>query len=208
MAAVDRPGVVRALMEGRQLVGDLGQAATHRGLHEFRHADRTLMPTDLSKEAVTGGRLVRPKLAGVCTRGRINWRHRNPTPVVSPIAMTPSRISIVAVLELCVLATTSCEATDRPVERIVAVPPLRRVDIVPATATMMPGDTVRFRATAAPAIQPDLWTWTSSDTAALRVDGTGLARALLRTTGVAVCAAAVVDPGIKACATIVIPAVP
>ncbi len=106
------------------------------------------------------------------------------------------------------VATASCGARDEPPELTSTSPPFRRVEIIPATATLTLGDTLRFRVVVSPTVTPDAWFWTSSDTTAIRVDAAGLARSLLRTTGVAVCATAAVDPGIKACATIVTPAVP
>src|SRR3972149_5796299 len=122
--------------------------------------------------------------------------------------MPSYRTSTLIVLWLGALVTAGCGTSDRAGVLTPAAPPLRRVDIIPATATMMPGDTLRFRVVASPAVLPDVWSWTASDTTAIRVDGAGLARSLVRTTGVAVCAAAVVDPGIKGCATIVSPAAP
>lgn len=122
--------------------------------------------------------------------------------------MPPYRTSTLALFWLGSLVTASCGASDRADESMLVAPPFRRVDIIPAAATMMPGDTLRFRVVASPVVLPDVWAWTSSDTTAIRVDAAGLARSLVRTTGVAVCAAAVVDPGVKACATIVIPAAP
>ena len=122
--------------------------------------------------------------------------------------MPSYRTSTLVLFWLSSLATASCGASDRAGVLTPAAPPVRRVDIIPATATMMPGDTLRFRVVASPAVLPDVWSWTSSDTTVIRVDGAGVARSLVHTTGVAVCAAAVVDPGIKGCATIVIPAAP
>lgn len=117
------------------------------------------------------------------------------------------RASTLVLFWLSSLAAASC-APDSARELTPAAPPVRRVEIIPATAMMMPGDTLRFRVVASPAMLLDVWSWTSSDTTAIRVDGAGLARALVRTTGLAVCATAAVDPGIKGCATIVIPAAP
>ncbi|PJE20466.1 MAG: hypothetical protein CK431_26935 [Mycobacterium sp.] len=122
--------------------------------------------------------------------------------------MPPYRTSTLVLCCLGALATASCGAPDRAVELPPTAPPFRRVDIIPVTATMLPGDTLRFRVVATPAVVPDVWSWTSSDTTTMRVDGAGLARSLARSTGVAVCAAAVIDPGIKGCATIVVPAAP
>lgn len=105
------------------------------------------------------------------------------------------------------LAAASCGANDRVPVLAPAVPPIVWIDVIPATATMTPGDTLRFHVVASPTVRPAVWTWSSSDTMEVRVDGAGLARAMARSTGVAVCATAVVDSGMKACATIVIPAV-
>jgi hypothetical protein len=122
--------------------------------------------------------------------------------------MQPYRTSTLVLCWLGALATASCGASDRADELPPTAPPFRRVDIIPVATTIMPGDTLRFRVVATPAVVPDVWSWTSSDTTAMRVDGAGLARALARSTGVAVCAAAAIDPGIKGCATIVVPAAP
>ncbi len=82
------------------------------------------------------------------------------------------------------------------------------VAVTPATATLRAGDTLRVVAVTGPsATLPVHWAWTSSDTVRVRVDSTGLVRAVgTPTPGTAVCATMRENAGLKGCMTIVVQA--
>lgn len=86
-----------------------------------------------------------------------------------------------------------------------AQPPVGFINIVPVSATLRVGDTVRITATLpVPPGPAGGWTWTSSDATKATVDSTGLVRALAAlSTGIAICATPKPETGLKGCATVV-----
>jgi uncharacterized protein YjdB len=78
------------------------------------------------------------------------------------------------------------------------------VTVAPVSATLGLGDTLRFAATSALPLPAGVtFVWASSDTTKVKVDATGLARAVSTSPGVAVCASVSADPASKGCASIV-----
>lgn len=107
------------------------------------------------------------------------------------------------------VALLSCSTGERGDEpTVTAAPPLLSVIVTPAHATLRLDETLRFVATLGPASrQSGSWLWTSSDSTRVRVDDSGLVRAVgAPTPGIAICAALSTDAGAKGCATVVIPA--
>jgi uncharacterized protein YjdB len=118
--------------------------------------------------------------------------------------MTPARKLVSLAATIGCLPGSACKNGRVAEPEGSASPPVSVIQISPATVTMGPGDTVRLTATSTPAQPGAEWLWTSSDSARVRADGAGLARAVgVPIPGIVICAALKTTRS-SACASVVV----